>query len=65
MPVKDPTPELLEGIRANGVHGRVRAQWGYHRKADPRVFLLDEEEKLPEGWSETPHADNPPKGDAG
>ena len=65
MPVKDPSPELLEAIRQNGVHGKVRAQWGYHRKASPRIFLLEGDEQLPEGWQETPHPDNLPNGDAG
>jgi hypothetical protein len=56
MPVKNPSAELLEAIRLHGIckETGVTAQWGYHAKDEPRVFLLEKGEALPKGWSPMP-----------
>lgn len=64
MPIKNPSPELIEEIRKNGVSASgVTAQWGYHPTQEPQIFLLQKDEKLPKGWSSSP-ADKPEEPEA-
>jgi hypothetical protein len=58
MPVKNPSPGLLERIRVDGMckETGVVAHWGYHPKAEAKVFLLEKGESLPKGWSDKPVA---------
>lgn len=62
MPIKNPSPELLEEIRKNGVSASgVTAQWGYHPTQEPQIFLLQKDESLPKGWSNSSAAFDKPK----
>lgn len=55
MPIKNPSAELLEEIRRNGVSASgVSAQWGYHPTQEPQIFLLQKDERLPKGWASSP-----------
>lgn len=58
MPVKNPSAALLEAIRRDGVcrESGVTAQWGYHVSKEAKIFLLEQGEELPKGWSDTPVA---------
>jgi len=61
MPIKNPSPELLEAIRQHGAcptTGTV-AQWGYHRTEPPQIFLLRKDEPLPKGWTDKPGGEEP------
>lgn len=56
MPIKNPSPELLEEIRRYGFSPKtgVYARWGYHRTEEPKIFLLEDGEELPEEWRSSP-----------
>jgi hypothetical protein len=56
MPVEKLTEAQAEAIRRDGVcrDTGITAQWGYHPKADARVFYLKDGEPLPKGWFPTP-----------
>jgi hypothetical protein len=58
MPVEKLTEAQAEAIRRDGVDrdSGITAQWGYHPKADARVFYLKDGEALPKGWSAVPVA---------
>jgi hypothetical protein len=51
MPVEKLTEAQAEAIRRDGVcrDTGITAQWGYHPKADARVFYLKDGEALPKG----------------
>jgi hypothetical protein len=53
MPVEKLTEAQAEAIRRDGVcrDTGITAHWGYHPKADARVFYLKNGEALPKGWS--------------
>ena len=56
--VKNPSPELLDAIRRDGMckETGIYAQWGYHPRQAARVFLLEPGAALPSGWSPVPVA---------
>jgi hypothetical protein len=56
MPVEKLTEAQAEAIRRDGVcrDTGITAHWGYHPKADARVFYLKNGEALPKGWSADP-----------
>jgi hypothetical protein len=66
MPVKNPSPELLEAIRQRGACEKtgVTAHWGYHPTQEPQIFLLQKDERLPKGWASSPAAFDKPEVEA-
>jgi hypothetical protein len=62
MPVEKLTEAQAEAIRRDGVcrDTGITAHWGYHPKADARVFYLKDGEALPKGWSAVPVAQHQP-----
>lgn len=66
MPIKNPSPELLEAIRQNGVCNvtGAYAQWGYHATEEAQVFLLRKDEPLPKGWATSPAAFDKPEAES-
>lgn len=56
MPITNPSPELREAIRRDGMCRQTGAvaRWGFHPEATPTLFILSGGEALPDGWYDTP-----------